>query len=149
MGVIENPGGAFGYDGPQTPDGGYETRHYVAGGTVVAGDAVQVTGTLGRVISQLTNSTHAFFRGVALEGGESGDTILVSRGGPVTVNKHDGAALTAGNFVGRSVTTAGEMALVTNASAVTQAKDLGIVQGIVLADAASDATTVVIDLTPL
>lgn len=148
MGSIQNPAGAFGYPTPETPDGGFgNIEHRVLDGTVAAGDAVQLTGTLGHVIAQLTNGTAlALFVGFALEPGVAGRVIAVGKSGPATVSKHAGAALTAGNLVGRSVTTAGRVALVATSAAITQAKDFGTVQGVVLEDAVSAATTVVIDI---
>lgn len=142
---LNNPAGAFG--APVLT--GFDNSNVAAAvplraavTTILAGDLVAYSSSAGYVIRALTNTAVGLIAGVALEGATStvGNPIMIGVGGWVKANKNT-AAITAGNFVTLDTTTTGSVAAVTQAFAITQAKDIQGFVGVCMVSATAGDTT--------
>ena len=140
--ILQNPASAFGL----TPDTEVPNTNDVALAavtTIKKGDLVALSSSAGYIIRCLTNTSRKLIVGVALESCLTvGRPVkFATKGRVVTVNKYT-AALTAGNIVTIDATTTGAVAVDATTTAVTQAKDLLAVLGVVIADVTAGASTV-------
>jgi hypothetical protein len=144
-GNLQNPAGAFGAPVLTGFDPSNATAYgsmRAAVSTITAGDVVAYSSSVGYVIRALTNTAANLIAGVALEAATStvGNPIMVATGGWVKANKGT-AAITAGNYVTAETTTTGAVAAVTQATAVTQVKDVQGLIGVCMVSATAGDTT--------
>ncbi len=139
---LQNPTGAFGQT-PSDEAADLFSSALAATTTITKGDLVALSTSAGYIIRCLTNTARGLIVGVAQETClTAGRPVrFATKGRVVTVNKYT-AALTAGNIVTIDATTTGAVAVDATSTAVTQAKDLRAVLGVVIADASAAATTV-------
>lgn len=144
--TIQNPAGAFGlasmstYDGADLPAVTVATSMQTA---VSRGEVVALGTTIGTGIRCLTGTAAGLAVGVALQDAGIGKVCDVAVGGPViNVKKDTAGALTAGNKVQRSTAISGTVALLSGATVISSAADIGACLGIVVADASAAATSV-------
>lgn len=139
---ISNPGGAYGASGTSSARGAV-TELYKLITAVSRGELVALSSTTGDLIRCLTNTAQRLVVGVAVEDIALGKTGLVCTLGPVFgVKKDTASAVTAGDLVTRATTDTASVAPLGQTTAVTQVKDsIGIVCGVVLADAVATATS--------
>lgn len=125
--VVRNPNNAFGTGATGDPVlYGEVVGYFVTSATITAGNAVILdTTNLGQVKPAAINSVGALIIGVASESGAANDVIPVTVEGRTTATSN--TAITAGDRLGLDATTAANLATVTAATAVTQAKDVGTV----------------------
>lgn len=115
--------------------------YFVTSGTVAAGNVVIVdTSNLGQVKAATASADGHLVVGIAAEAGVANDVICVTLAGRTTATSN--TAITAGDRVGPDATTAGNVATVTAATAVTQAKDVGNVVAIALETVTSGVSSV-------
>lgn len=140
--TVRNPNNAFGVGSSGDPVlYGDVVGYFVTSGTVAAGNAVILdTANLGQVKAAATNSTGAVIIGVASEAGVANDVICVTLEGRTTATSN--TAITAGDRLGLDATTAANLATVTAATAVTQAKDFGTVIATALETVTAGVTSV-------
>lgn len=150
---IQNPQGAFGLAGLSTYHGDDLPAVIVDMSAVTAisrGEVVAMGGTLpGNAIRCLTATAATIALGIAVSDAAIGTQVVpVIVQGPCNFAKKDtAAALTAGNYVQRSGAVSGTVAVISAATAVSQASDTGKVIGIVVADASAAATSVALYVT--
>lgn len=125
--IVRNPNNAFGTGAAGDPVlYGEVVGYFVTSATITAGNAVILdVSNLGQVKPAGTASVGALIIGVASEGGVANDVVAVTHEGRTTATSNTG--ITAGDRLGLDATTAANLATVTAATAVTQAKDFGTV----------------------
>lgn len=139
---LYNPAGVWGSTSEYNGQG--YTQPMVAATAITAKTIVALSTTAGQVVPCLTDMDKGAVLGVAMEGVAAGQTVMVRILGPVFgVAKSTAAADNFAQFdrVTFSATTTAAAALLSDATAVTQAKDVGNSIGIVMAAATTGATT--------
>lgn len=139
---LYNPGGVWGSTSEYNGQG--YTQPMVAATAVTGKTLVALSTTAGQVVPCATNADAGSVLGVAMDTVAAGQTVMVRILGPVYGAAKSTAA--ADNFaqfdrVTFSATTTAAAALLSDATAVTQAKDVGNSIGIVMAAATTGATT--------
>lgn len=123
---FRNPNGAFGLTAGDPVLYGEVVGYYIASATLTAGQAVIVdTTNLGQVKPAAVNSAGNLVIGVASESAAATEVVAVTHVGRTTALSN--TAITSGDRLGLDATTAGNLATITAATAVTQAKDFGTV----------------------
>lgn len=138
---ISNPAAAWG----ETASNAGPTVHCIAANSISQGEVVALSTSPGYVIRNLVATSAGLQMGVALRTATSGQGVAVQIGGIATVLKGT-ASLTAFHIAGADPTVSGAVGDVSQATAVTQAKDVRGFIGTILADSTAGATTVLVNL---
>lgn len=136
---IKYPAAVFGYSA-DTPIAPALVDYMVASTAVAVRDVVIIdTTTLGNVKPAATTSATNLVVGVATEAAAAGEILQVVIAGRATARVNTN--VTSGDRLGLDGTTAANLATVTAATAVTQAKDLGMVVAVAEQSVTTNAAT--------
>lgn len=139
--TIRYPNAVFGLTAGDPVLFGDVVGYFVTSATVTAGQAVIIdTTNLGQVKPAATNSAGVLCIGVCGENGVANDVVAVTLVGRTTVLSN--TAITSGDRLGLDATTAANLATVTAATAVTQAKDTGNIIAVALETVTAGITSV-------
>lgn len=127
--AIRYPNAVFGQNANAPELYGDVVSYVVISGTVAAGNVVILdTANLRQGKAATASVDGHLVLGVAAESGVANDVIPVTTLGYTTATSNTG--ISAGDRLGPDATTAGNLATVTSATAITQAKDVGNVVAI-------------------
>lgn len=146
--TIRYPNAVFGLNASDPVLFGDVVGYFVTSATVTAGQAVIIdTTNLGQVKPAATNSSGVLTIGVATDNGVANDVVAVTLVGRTTALSN--TAITAGDRLGLDATTAANLATVTAATAVTQAKDTGNIIAVALETVTAGITSVRVYIKPV
>ena len=145
---IMNPAGAYGYATSAQEGQSEANAEMVCQTAITAKQVVALSTTEAQIVPAATNQNNNSIVGVALYAGSAGNPILVATHGPVySVQKDTGTNIAQFDRLTISATNTATLTNVSNATAVTQIKDVGMIVGVAMAAATTGATTVDVFLT--